>query len=692
MHWMSFFGSQSFWLAVGCLVFVGVAQAQEKPLPPPHITALSPIAVSPGFKGVVRLRGIQIKDASEIRAGSAAKPDTLAIKEKKDAAVPNGMEKDLVGEHEVSVDLALPTGFPEGPLSLTLTARGLTTNAVPLQVVPAEKLVVETEPNPGFRQSMKIAPGQIIAGLIKEPRDVDVFEMAAKKGQKLRVTVAAGGATSLCDPLLTAHDAEGRPIAARDDASLTTRDAEINLEPATDGPVYLVVQDALDFGGDWHGYRLEVSAPAPAQAVVSFSRDVWPILRANCASCHRPGKLKGELDLTTYAALAKGGKQGAILKSDASQDSPLVTAVSGPEPEMPPEGERLTVKEIDILSRWIAQGAPDDTPLEGLVTKRPATLPIYRAAPAIPAMAFSPDGSKLAVAGHHEILIHQGDGERILGRWLGDSPRIESLQFSPNGRFLAASGGSASEFGEIQIWDVAAGTLTRSILAGKDALYGVSWSDDGAKLAAGGADKLVRAFDAKDGKTIMQCDNHLDWVFGASFVHDGSKLVSVSRDKAVKLIDVSTGHLIDDAARPREPVLALARHPKEDLVAFTGNEGKVRLHKMAPRGGRLKEGDDKEESAVREFEAMSTSLHAVAFSPDGARLACGGQSGEIRIFEVATGKRLASIPGSNGPIFTLAFHPKENWLAAAGGEGRVRYFDASTGQPMKDFPAVPLAP
>jgi hypothetical protein len=689
---MRFFGFQSFWLAVGCFVFGSVGHSQEKPLPPPQITALSPIAVPPGFTGVVRLRGIQIKDATEIRAGSSTKLDKLALKEKKDAAVPNGMEKDLVGEHEITVDLALPANFPPGPLPLTVTARGLTTNAVPLLVVPAANLVSEKEPNPGFRQAMKIAPGQMVVGLIKEPRDVDVFEIVAKKGQKLRVTVTASGATSLCDPLLTAHDTQGQPIAARDDASLTSRDATIDLTPVADGPVYLVVQDALDFGGDWHGYRLEVSAPAPAEAAVSFSSDVWPILRANCASCHRPGKLKGELDLTTFAALSKGGKHGAILKSRAPQDSPVLAAVSGPEPEMPPEGETLTSKEIAILTRWIAQGAPDDTPPVGLVTRRPVAPPVYRTAPAIPAIAFLPDGSKLAVAGHHEILIHQGDGEKILGRWPGDSPRLESLQFSQDGRFLAASGGSSSEFGEIQIWEVATGTLTRSIRAGNDALYGVSWSNDGAKLAAGGADKLVRAFDAKNGKTIMQCDNHLDWVFGAAFVHDGSKLVSVSRDKAVKLIDVATGHLIDDAARPREPVLALARHPKEDLVAFTGMEGKVRLHKMAPRGGRLKEGDDKEESAVREFEGMSTPLHAVAFSPDGTRLACAGQSGEIRVFEVAAGKRLTSIPGTNGPIYTLAFHPKENWLAAAGSEGRVRYFDAATGKPVKDFAAVPLAP
>jgi WD40 repeat protein len=357
---------------------------------------------------------------------------------------------------------------------------------------------------------------------------------------------------------------------------------------------------------------------------------------------------------------------------------------------MPAEGEFLIAREIETLTRWVAQGALDDTPESGLGTRRPATPPVYHSLPAVPAIAFSPDGNILALAAHHEIIIHRGDGSEIIARWPGDSPRIEALQFSRDGKLLVACGGAPSEFGEIQIWDVASGKSIRSIRAGSDTLYGVSISDDNSRVAVGGADKLVRAFDVKTGEQVMQCDNHLDWVFGTAFVHDGSRLISGSRDTALKLIDVSSGHLIDDAARPREPILALARHPTEDLVAFTGKEGKVRLHRMAPRGGRLKEGDNKEENAVREFEHMSTSLHAVAFNADGSQLACGGQSGEVRIFQTETGQRKVVIQPAGGAIFCLAFHPTENRLAAAGSDGQIRFYDASDGKLQATFSAVPL--
>ena len=111
---------------------------------------------------------------------------------------------------------------------------------------------------------------------------------------------------------------------------------------------------------------------------------------------------------------------------------------------------------------------------------------------------------------------------------------------------------------------------------------------------------------------------------------------------------------------------------------------------MAPRGGRLKEGDNREESSIREFEHMGTNLYAVAFSPDGNRLACAGQSGEIRIFETSSGKRLVTIPAARGPVFSLAFHPQENQLLTAGADGMVRIYEAAKGTLVKDFPGVPV--
>src|SRR5437879_5114695 len=56
---------------------------------------------------------------------------------------------------------------------------------------------------------------------------------------------------------------------------------------------------------------------------VSYFNDMVPIFKRSCTGCHHPGKLKGDLDLTTYPALQKGGKHGAVFTAGDPKKSRL---------------------------------------------------------------------------------------------------------------------------------------------------------------------------------------------------------------------------------------------------------------------------------------------------------------------------------------------------------------------------------
>lgn len=426
------------------------------------------------------------------------------------------------------------------------------------------------------------------------------------------------------------------------------------------------------------------TARAEDAPAVSFTKDIVPILRANCNGCHKPDKTKGDLDLTTYEAILKGGKHGTSLVAGDPDKSLIVESIVGDPPDMPEEGDPLKPEQIELIKTWIAQGAKDDTPNEADIV---TPTPVYQVPPVVPAMAFSPDGSLLAVAGYHEVLLHKGDGTGLVARLVGRAPRVESIAFSADGTKLAVAGGSPGEFGHVQVWDVAGAKLLKAYKIGHDSLYGVSFSPDGQTLAFGGADKIVRQIKIEDGSTLLDFRAHADWVFGTAFSLDGKQLVSAGRDQALKLIDLETQRFVDDINNPKDKVVSFARHPKEDQVVYGGDLGGVRLYKISDNQQRTAGRNDT--NMIREFERQEGPAHAVAFSPDGTMLAVGA-TGAARVFNVADGALKFALPAHEGPVYAISWKPDGSVIATAGFDGKVRFFSTADGKPVHEFIPVPI--
>jgi WD40 repeat protein len=435
------------------------------------------------------------------------------------------------------------------------------------------------------------------------------------------------------------------------------------------------------------GLALALPGWAADAKPVSYFHDVVPILKRSCTGCHHPAKLKGELDLTTYAAFQKGGKHGPAFKPETPQESRVIEEISGEEPNMPKEGDSLTKDEVALFERWIKEGAKDDTPPEVNSFKLSAA-PVYTVLPVISCVAFSPDGTLLAVSGYHEVVLHNYDGSGIIARLVGESPRIESVAFSPNGKLVAVSGGAPARFGEIQLWDAESHKELQSYKVANDSVFGVSFSPDGERLAFGSEDKTVRVISVNDGKELMKFDNHSDWVLATAFTVDGKRLLSGSRDRAMKLINVANGQFIDDINKLLESVLCMARNPKEDLVAYGGDLGTARIYKISDNQGRTAANNDV--NLVREFERQPGPVCSIAYSPEGNSIAVGNMNGEVRIYKTGDGSRLATLKENKGAVFALKFHPTKNQLVTGGYDGKVRLFEVPEGKLLTTFNPVPI--
>ena len=108
---------------------------------------------------------------------------------------------------------------------------------------------------------------------------------------------------------------------------------------------------------------LLVAAIVQAAEPVSFERDVLPLLERRCNKCHHEDEQSGGLDLTRLETMRRGGDElGSAILPGKPDQSPLIQVLTGlKEPAMPENGDPLPAVEIDLLRRWIAEGARDDS-------------------------------------------------------------------------------------------------------------------------------------------------------------------------------------------------------------------------------------------------------------------------------------------------------------------------------------------
>jgi mono/diheme cytochrome c family protein len=123
------------------------------------------------------------------------------------------------------------------------------------------------------------------------------------------------------------------------------------------------------------------AADAGDGAAVAFSKEIAPILVANCTGCHSGtgrGLQKGKLDLSTFEKLRKGTPTHKVIEGGKPEESKIVLRIKGEEtPQMPLGGNRsLSDEAIAKIEQWVKQGAKLDA---GVDTK--ATLESYASSP-----------------------------------------------------------------------------------------------------------------------------------------------------------------------------------------------------------------------------------------------------------------------------------------------------------------------
>ena len=299
-------------------------------------------------------------------------------------------------------------------------------------------------------------------------------------------------------------------------------------------------------------------------------------------------------------------------------------------------------------------------------------------------VAFSPDGSLLAVASGIGIWLYDAATSRELALLTGHRGRVTSVSFSPDGRILA----SGSHDQTVKLWDVATRQNIATLEAHSGWVFSVSFSPDGRILASGAEDGTVKLWDVATRRNIATLEGHSDWVYSVSFSPDGSTLASGSDDNTVKLWDVATRQNIATLEGYSDWVYSDSISPepeRQNIAMLEGYRGYINSVSFSPDSRTFALGSDQEvklwDVATRQNIATLTGhtdwVTSVSFSPDGTTLASGTYQ-EIKLWDVTTRQNIATLEGHLGGVESVSFSPDGSTLASGSGDGTIKLWDVST--------------
>jgi WD40 repeat protein len=301
-------------------------------------------------------------------------------------------------------------------------------------------------------------------------------------------------------------------------------------------------------------------------------------------------------------------------------------------------------------------------------TNAPASAPIT-------ALHFAPDGKTLLTASQAGLTLypwplpaaapHPANGaahppaESKRVTLPSALPNLHALAFSPDGNTLALAGGAPVESGKVELRAWPGGKLLRTLAGPTDEVTSVAFSPDGKLLAAGSADNTIRLFDPTTGRQARLLRGHAGPVLAVAFSPDGQWLASGSGDRSLKLWDVAPGRLLRTLTNHLGAVEAVAFRPQGRYLASASADATVRI--WQPEIGRL----------VRIIRGHDAPIRDVCYTPDGEHLLSAADDGRVRLLAGDSDAILRTFDGPHTWLYCVTTSPDSKLVLAGDARGQL---------------------
>jgi WD40 repeat protein len=284
-----------------------------------------------------------------------------------------------------------------------------------------------------------------------------------------------------------------------------------------------------------------------------------------------------------------------------------------------------------------------------------------------PALGFSPDGTRLAVAAGefvHLCDVQTGRRLAILGP---HEQNVNHVAYSSNGKRIASSIHGAPF--AVHPWDAHTGREV-AVLRDNRANGTVAFSSDGSFLISGTMypDNMVRVWDSDTGRLRHALAGHRNSIYSFAFSPDGKRIASASYDQTGRLWDAATGQLVAVLAGHTGRVTSVTFHPAGTHLVTASDDATLRL--WDARTGEL----------VAVLVGHTGPIGAPLFTPDGTRLLSRSLDGTVRVWDIPLLARNGILRGHESYVYDVAFCPDGEQVASAAWDGTVRLWNATTGE------------
>lgn len=196
-------------------------------------------------------------------------------------------------------------------------------------------------------------------------------------------------------------------------------------------------------------------------------------------------------------------------------------------------------------------------------------------APAVAAVALSPDGQLLAVGDEKgAVTLWDPQNRRLIRRLVPDANNVYAIRFSPDGSRLAASGGS----GVVRAYRVADWSQLWQARVGAN-VNALSWTPDGAALLSGDGLGSIKQLDATSGKTVRTFAPAIGEIRSLQVSRTGDQILA-GGDGSAAVLDAASGRLLESLKVGNGVVLATWAPKDKDFVA--ANADRVSLESVDP--------------------------------------------------------------------------------------------------------------